>query len=294
MGIFDSLAGLGIRGSASAELYEEEDTEVKDEKELAEALSTRGKQKEPELNESDFIFDKTITCPVCGKVFKTKTVKTGKARFLGTDSDLRPRHNGVDTVKYDTIVCLHCGYASVPRMFSNVTSSQMKNIREQISATFIGMVNGPGIYTYEEAIRRFQLTLYNCVVRKLHTSERAYICLKLAWLFRGYAQSLDGTEENYEELKAECEKNEKEMTENAYDGFKMALMKESGAICGMDKNTFSYLLAELGRKCGDYDNAGKYLEDIIISGTATAKVKNKARELREQIAKEKETKALEN
>ena len=36
--------------------------------------------------ETDYIFDKTIKCDVCGKEFKTKQVRTGKARFVGTDA----------------------------------------------------------------------------------------------------------------------------------------------------------------------------------------------------------------
>jgi len=40
--------------------------------------------------ETDYIFDKTIKCDVCGKEFKTKQVRTGKARFIGTDDILKP------------------------------------------------------------------------------------------------------------------------------------------------------------------------------------------------------------
>ena len=38
-----------------------------------------------DVKETDYIFDKTIKCDVCGKEFKTKQVRTGKARFIGTD-----------------------------------------------------------------------------------------------------------------------------------------------------------------------------------------------------------------
>ena len=44
--------------------------------------------------ETDYIFDKTIKCDVCGKEFKTKQVRTGKARFIGTDDILKPLHAG--------------------------------------------------------------------------------------------------------------------------------------------------------------------------------------------------------
>ena len=47
--------------------------------------------------ETDYIFDKTIKCDVCGKEFKTKQVRTGKARFIGTDDILKPLYEGIDT-----------------------------------------------------------------------------------------------------------------------------------------------------------------------------------------------------
>ena len=40
-------------------------------------------------DESTYVFDKSMNCPVCDADFKTKQVKTGKARFLGTEADLR-------------------------------------------------------------------------------------------------------------------------------------------------------------------------------------------------------------
>ena len=38
-------------------------------------------------DESTYVFDKSMNCPVCDADFKTKQVKTGKARFLGTEAD---------------------------------------------------------------------------------------------------------------------------------------------------------------------------------------------------------------
>ena len=63
--------------------------------------------------ETDYIFDKTIKCDVCGKEFKTKQVRTGKARFIGTDDILKPLYEGIDTCKYDIIMCPHCGMQPV-------------------------------------------------------------------------------------------------------------------------------------------------------------------------------------
>ena len=80
--------------------------------------------------ETDYIFDKTIKCDVCGKEFKTKQVRTGKARFIGTDEVLKPLYEGIDTCKYDIILCPHCGYAAAQRNYGHLTPKQRKAIRD--------------------------------------------------------------------------------------------------------------------------------------------------------------------
>ena len=75
-------------------------------------------------DESNYIFDKSMNCPICDMDFKTKQVKTGKARFLGTEEDLRPKYTGIDTIKYDVCMCPYCGYASTIREFNNVTAAK--------------------------------------------------------------------------------------------------------------------------------------------------------------------------
>ena len=52
------------------------------------------------LKTNYFIFDKTYTCPVCDKGFKTKTVKTGKVKLISADTDLRPKYQHMDSLKY--------------------------------------------------------------------------------------------------------------------------------------------------------------------------------------------------
>ena len=86
--------------------------------------------------ETDYIFDKTIKCDVCGKEFKTKQVRTGKARFIGTDDILKPLYEGIDTCKYDIIMCPHCGYAASLRLFGHHTEKQRQAVRDNVSSRF--------------------------------------------------------------------------------------------------------------------------------------------------------------
>lgn len=238
------------------------------------------------FNEKDILFDKTYKCPVCDNVFKSKAIKTGKNKLLYIDTDLRPVYKDADIVKYDAIVCTKCGYAALIRYFNILTYKQAKEIEEKISPTFKGAEENVEFYTYDDAILRFRLALVNSVVKKALISERAYICLKLAWLSRGKRENLEKNDPELKEKQLKLIGEEEEYTKKAYEGFMSALSKEKFPICGMDDVKFTYLCADLARRCKDYNSATKLLSEVLVSKKAGTALKNKAREVYELIKEE--------
>ena len=99
--------------------------------------------------------------------------------------------------------------------------------------------------SYDEAITKHKLALLNAVVKKSSVSEKAYICLKTAWLFlRGKAESIGRSAPESEE-KAKLEAEELQFIDNAYSGFMEAISRENFPMCGMDENTVMYLISDL-------------------------------------------------
>ena len=81
------------------------------------------------------------------------------------------------------------------RYFEHVTSGQIKLIKEQVCANFKPTGSDePAVLDYDQAIERYKLALFNTIVKKGKTSEKAYSCLKLSWLYRGKAEELKGTD----------------------------------------------------------------------------------------------------
>ena len=156
MGILSGLARFGLGKLEDMELYEE----PKKEDGGAEA-----KKAPAAVQEQDFLFDKSCTCPICDKEFKSRTVKVGKAKLSGSDLDLRPRYEQIDLLKYDIIMCPFCGYTALSRFFKFVTSPQAKNIKKTISATFTPQKETKETYTYDEALERYKLALANVFVK---------------------------------------------------------------------------------------------------------------------------------
>jgi len=270
-GLLSGLAGLGLDNLADMDLYEKPQTET------AEAKSAVVK-----VEEKDFIYDKTFTCPVCDATFTAKIMKSGKAKLIGTDDDMRPRYEGIDAVKYDVQLCPQCGYGALTRFFPHVTGGQARLIRENISKKVRLHPYEGEIYTYEEALERYQLALANAVVKRSRASEKAYICLKSAWLLRGQAEELLEKGDNAQDMDA-LKEREEEYLLNAYNGFVEARQAEPFPMCGMDEITVDYLLAQLAAHFKKYDVASKLVASILTSPSANTRMKEKVRMLKDQI-----------
>ncbi len=273
-GLLSGLADFGLGNLENVNIYEEP------EKKEQQA------EKAPEVQEKDLIYDKSWQCPVCDHKFTSKSTKAGKIRMLGMDKDLRPIHEGVDVQKYDVVLCPKCGYTALARYFPHMTSVQAKLIKEQISEK-VQLHDYPNeTYSYLEAIERFKLALVNAVVKRAKNSEKAYICLKTAWLLRGYAESLEKDENSTVEQLEEIYALEETHMMNAYKGFNEAVQTESFPMCGMDEVTLDYLMAALGLRFKEYEKASRLVAKIITSPTANARTKDKARDLKEELLAE--------
>lgn len=237
------------------------------------------------MQEQDYLFDKAATCPICDKEFKTKTVKVGKVKLVGTDLDLRPKYEQVDLIKYDIVMCPHCGYAALSRFFKFVTSPQAKRIKESISASFKPQTEVKELYTYEDALERYKLTLANAIVKQAKPSEKAYICLKTAWLLRGQGEHLDTAAPDYAEKKKKIDEDENEYLHNALEGFLAARQTESFPMCGMDEPTVDYLIAVLSMRFEQYDVSSRLVAGILTNPAANPRMKDKARTIKEMLVK---------
>ncbi len=274
--LFDGLESVGLGKLSNLDVYESDETEKKQEK----------KEQSAQAAETDYIFDKSYKCPVCDKEFKSKTVKTGKVKLVSADTDLRPKYQLVDSLKYDVIACPFCGYAALNRFFSYMTSAQAKLIKANISASYKGGSPEGDILTYDEAITKHKLALVNTIVKKGKLSEKAYTCLKTAWLLRGKREAIPENMKDYKTIVEELQNSEHDFLVNAYEGFFEAYGKELFPMCGMDELTITYLLADLARRIGKYEEAMRFISKVIISREANERIKEKARQIKQMIVEE--------
>lgn len=279
----DLLSGLEKFGLGSIDMDNLFEDEPK--KQEAEPVKEEVKKQDDKPKEQDYLLQKTVNCPVCDHAFQTIAVKASKARRVGADRDLRPHFLGIDTLKYNITSCPYCGYTSMNKYFPHLSPVQIKLIKEGVSSKFQPSTTFlPEVFTYEYALDKYKLSLYNTVVKRGKVSEKAYTCLNMAWLCRGKAEEMlaSGMDESSQGVQL-ARKEEMEYYQQAYDGMIKAVSAESFPICGMDSNTMDMLLAQMSFTLGKYEMASKLVSRLLTSGTANRNVKDKALDLKEEI-----------
>ena len=278
MGMLDGLEALGLGNLKSIDtIYEDEKTGGEHE-----AAADAPKKKE----EKDFLMEKEFECPVCQHKFRQRLART-TLKCIRHDPDLRPVYEGVDVSKYDVIFCPDCGYAVLTRFFAPLAPTHRKLINEKIRKNFKPQDRTlPETISYEDAAIRYKMALANAMVKLAKNSEKAYICLKAAWLYRGMREdAIEKGGEDKEAIKAMAD-SEKEYLITAAEGFIKARAGETPPYAGMNSTTLDYLIAAIYLETDtNLKDGAKLLQDVIVSRTATPQNKEKARELLAEIKK---------
>ncbi len=258
--IFEELKSLGFDNLDKAEIFSAE----------AKGKKAEGTPKSQEVSLDAILYDKTYICPICDKVFTSKAIRSGKNRLMSVDTDLKPKYDRVDPNIYECIVCPKCGYAALGKAFTTVSPKQLSWVKEQICSKYKGR-DYPGILTYEDAIERYKLALLTAVVKRVKDGEKAYICLKIAWLYREINDV----------------KKEETFLQYALTGFLNAYNNERFPIFELDELTTAYIIADLYRRFKEYDKALQWVGFVILERNVSLKLKTRGLHLKSLIREEK-------
>ena len=235
--------------------------------------------------EKDFIIDKKVRCPVCDKEFPIKAVLTTKLKRLEPDFDLRPNYEHVDKCKYDFMSCPNCGYSALDTTFAKIDTARVKLIRAEFCPSFKPQKETalPETYSYEYSIEKFKLALICTMKKRAKMSEKAYVCLKIAWLRRAQLKELEGNKDADPKIVDMIQKEYQGFYSQAYEGFMKAVSSETPPYCGMASEAVEYMLANMSVHYKKYDAAMKLIARLIQSPSTSRKLKDKCLELKEDI-----------
>lgn len=235
--------------------------------------------------EKDFVIDKKVRCPICDKDFPIKAVLATKLKRLEPDFDLRPNYEHVDKIKYDFNSCPRCGYSALDTTFSKIDTARVKLIRAEFCPSFKPQADEmlPEIYSYEYSIEKFKLALICTMKKRAKMSEKAYVCLKIAWLRRAQLKELEGNKEADPKVIEMVKKEYEGFYSQAYEGFMKAISQETPPYCGMASEAVEYMLANMSVYFKKYDAAMKLIARLIQSPSTSRKLKDKCVDLKDEI-----------
>lgn len=209
----------------------------------------------------NYLFDKTVTCPVCNSTFKTACVKSKTPRIDSKDSDFFIRYTKkINPYFYDVWLCNSCGYAAMKSDFENLRTFRKELVMSNVTPKWTPR-EYPRILDEKNAIERYKLALLNAMLTSSPDSTKAMISLKIAWMFR----LLEDSNSEYAFLG------------QALEGFKDAYQSEPFPIYGMQRDSFMYLVGELNRRLGHDQDALLWFSKTIVNTNASYKVKEMAR-----------------
>ena len=163
-----------------------------------------------------------------------------------TDTDFCTHFRDLNPYYYVIWVCPHCGFAAhEERFFTLVENSRLK-IKKFLEGRQVKL-DLSGARTWEQAVTSHKLAIFYAGMATLPASHIASLELRLAWLYR----------------EKEMVDEEQEVLIRAAGKYQEAFMREQMPIGNLTEVMLMYLIGELFRRIGHYDEALSYLSKVV-------------------------------
>lgn len=196
------------------------------------------------------LYDKKYACPACDHTFQTKKVRSSSQAMVKRDTDFCTyyKHQQFNPILYTVNVCPGCGYSFTDQFGQLLRPFVKKSIQEKLSSKWTSKDYGE-LRSIPEAIVTYKLAIYAAELKGELHSVKAGLYLRLAWLYRFQGNQ----EEQQRFLQMAVSEYEQSYIHSDY----IKSDKE------MSEVRMLYLIGELMRRVGKYDQSIKYFSKVI-------------------------------
>ncbi|WP_332648991.1 DUF2225 domain-containing protein [Lysinibacillus sp. 54212] len=221
-------------------------------------------------------YEKKIDCLHCKKSFPTLKVRSKFVKVEDTGTDFQPMYaeGNVQAMYYNVFVCEHCGFSFTEDFTKYFAPGVAEEIQKQITNNWVHH-DFKGERTVFQAIQAYKLALLCANIKKEKFVAKAGLALRLAWLYRSLKN--DGQEMRFMQI--------------ARDQYMESFSTEDYASTQMSGVRIMYMIAELSRRLGDYENSTRFFSRVIENQRVggEAKLVEMAKEQWQLIRQERET-----
>jgi len=196
---------------------------------------------------NDSLYNKTLNCPACKKSIEVTRAKSKACIVSSHDTDFFTIYKGINPMLYDAWVCKFCGYAALSEKFENLGPKDAQKVKEFISA-FWKSRDFTGERSIENALEAYKLALYNLIKIGGAPSDFAKVNIRIAWLYR-----------------MKQDEREMDFLKSALKYYTESYNTENLPVGKFDEYTCMYMIGELNRRLGNFQEAKFWFNKLINS-----------------------------
>lgn len=235
------------------------------------------------FDETELLYDKRHTCPVCRRDFMVKTLRNGKLRPDKLDMDMRQQYLNIDPVKYRIIECPVCGYADMDITFEKINQREIDALKSKCIKLYNSVPVTEGVREYDIAYRYYKSAIRCDLIRGAKSGKRAYTALYTAWLLRGWRESTVAAGDEIHQSDPMSEAEELKLLKYVYGNFEEAVLHEEFPINGLPEEVFDIIMAAIAYKLDNGAEAGQYILRAIRNTNLKGALRRHAEDLRDMI-----------
>lgn len=207
----------------------------------------------PSFDSSEYIFEKTVHCPICGNKFLTYGQKVSKLRSTGLDKDLRRRYENFDPLWFNIWTCSECYYSNFYNEFPNISPSKFKLITNKLNSILNS--KKPTItkdIDINQLFTKYYLALYCAEADRSPNIKLGKLWMNLMWLYRDCGdKDMEKTASTsalnyYQEAYLKCDSALKPETEQQL----CIILAELCLLNDKNEDAFKYLMAARKQRGG--------------------------------------------
>lgn len=202
------------------------------------------------MNDYKPFFSRKYCCPVCKTNFNSIAVRSSAVYVERKEPDLHVIYRGISPLHYSIIVCPDCYYAASHNRFSDKLDPELS---ERLLIA-LNQLRPDKIIDYNQerdintALESFKLAIRSAQLKQVPAGELAGLFMGAAWLSR---------EINDSEL-------ETTYLKEALSHYIYAYNKDFKSIGNMSDVQAAYLIGELYRRNGNYNEAVNWFNKVIV------------------------------
>ncbi len=199
----------------------------------------------------DAFFEQQKICPICLTKFNVTRVRSSACFVTERESDFQVKYRDVNPLLYSIWVCPNCQYANTDKVFAqDLKPQEIERLKKGLSLLRSKEPDFSGQRTLQTALRAFELAIRTATIIKSPAIILAGLYLRTAWIYRELGET----------------KKEMKYLEQARKLYQHSFENESGHYqAKMSDLRIMYLIAELYRRTGKYEEAMKWFSRTVMN-----------------------------